>query len=377
LPFAVWWLFLCAWCPENTTVALPLKIYKGKQTVAENSLSHTHSDEIPAGVQPLKQGIVYKRSMGSYTIHCHGQVYICAISSKLRKNIEYWFGASDPSSGRKHVKSVSDINAVDPIAIGDQVAFVDAGNNTGMITEVLPRRNALSRHVPNPHARPGEIPLEQVIVANVDQIVPVFAAAQPKPTWNLLDRYLATAEARHIEVFICITKLDIANERELMLEVDIYRQMGYPVLLSSTVTGQGIAELMAVLKDRVSVFVGKSGVGKTSLLNAIQPELGLRVKEVNIKVDRGRHTTTHLEMFRLDGGGGVVDTPGVREFALWQTDELDLAYLFRDLRPYLGECKFGLGCTHTHEPGCAVLAAVERGHISKRRHESYLRMLDD
>lgn len=323
-----------------------------------------------------KQGIVYKKSIGSYTVHTDEGVYNCSISSKLRKHIEYWFGASDPTSGRKHVKSVGEINAVDPIAIGDRVAFVDAGNGSGMITEVLPRQNSLSRLAPGGKDLPGRDYQEQVIVANVDQMVPVFAAAQPSPTWNMLDRYLATAESTNIPVLICLTKIDLMKGSDVMEEVAMYRRIGYRVLLTSTVTGEGIDELQAALKDQMSVFVGKSGVGKTSLLNAIQTDLGLRVKAVNVKVDRGRHTTTHLEMFPLERGGSVVDTPGMREFGLWQSEETDLAYLFREMRPYLGKCKFGADCAHVQEPGCAVLKAVEAGKISERRHKSYLRILE-
>ena len=133
-------------------------------------------------------------------------------------------------------------------------------------------------------------------------------------------------------------------------------------------------ELTDVLKEKVSVLVGKSGVGKTTLLNAIQPELGLRVKEVSKSTDKGKHTTSHLEMFALDFGGSVIDTPGMREFGLFGDSDADLASLFREMRPFLGQCRFGASCSHTHEPGCAIKEAVEAGEISERRYKSFVRM---
>ncbi|MGQ0602400.1 MAG: ribosome small subunit-dependent GTPase A, partial [Anaerolineales bacterium] len=141
-------------------------------------------------------------------------------------------------------------------------------------------------------------------------------------------------------------------------------------------TSAGLSEFKALLQDRMSVLMGKSGVGKTTLLNALQPGLGLRVKEINRSTGKGKHTTSHLEMFDLDFGGQVVDTPGMREFGLWQTVGSDLAHTFVELRPYLGRCKFGNDCTHVHEPGCAVKAALKDGHITERRYQSYRRMLE-
>ena len=155
----------------------------------------------------------------------------------------------------------------------------------------------------------------------------------------------------------------------------MYEQIGYRVILTSAATGAGIDQCKHAIIGNVSVFTGKSGVGKTSLLNAIQPGLGLRVNEVSGKTGKGKHTTSHLEMFGLDEGGSVADTPGMREFALWNVHDRELASLFPDMRPFLGACRFGAGCSHTHEPGCAVKAAVEAGAISARRHASYTKLL--
>jgi ribosome biogenesis GTPase len=274
------------------------------------------------------------------------------------------------------VRKVHDIGEVDPVAIGDRVRFVkagDGGERGGMIVEVLPRRNRLSRLAAGPK------PIEQVIVANVDQVVAVFSVRQPRPKWALLDRYLAAAEAAEVRALICVTKVDLARGDDIpdMEVFATYEGLGYRTLLTSIVTGEGIESLAQAIGGRVSVLIGKSGVGKTSLLNAVQPGLGLRVREVSQATGKGRHTTSHLEMFPLDGGGGVVDTPGMREFGLWHdASEGGLASLFVEMRPYIGTCRFRLDCSHSHEPGCAIKDAVEAGEIARLRYRNYLRILD-
>ena len=314
-------------------------------------------------------GRVFKKTLGKYFVHTHNDASIvveCSISSTLRKTLVYPF--ADPSSRRPTVDKVEGIKVVDPVAINDTVSFVDAGDGSGLITEVLPRRNKQSRRAA------GSKPLEQVIVANVDQIVPVLSAAKPEPKWALLDRYLADAESAGIAALICITKLDLVDEDRFLEEMRVYERIGYRVVMTSAVTGSGLEEFKEALKGQISVFVGKSGVGKTTLLNAIQPGLGLRVGEVSGSTGKGKHTTSHLEMFELDFGGGVVDTPGMREFGLWKADDTDVAWLFPEMRPLIGQCKFGADCSHTHEPGCAIKQAVEAGHIAEWRYESYLKM---
>lgn len=316
------------------------------------------------------EGVVFKKSTGIYTVHtADGQIVTCTISSRLRKQLIY--PMRDPSSlGYFKVVDVKDIHEVDPVAVGDKVTFTDADDGTGMISEVQVRRSKLTRRAPGPK------PLEQVVVANADQIVAVFAAAQPAPTWHMLDRYLAGAEASDIPAVICIAKMDLVRgkkaEHKILEVVDEYREIGYTVLLTSTASGEGIDSARDLLAGKISALVGKSGVGKTTLLNAIQPELGLRVGEVNENLDKGRHTTTYLEMFPLDVGGAVVDTPGMKTFGLWDVDESDIPLLFREFVAHVGGCKFGASCTHEHEPGCAVKRAVADGHISQRRYDSYL-----
>jgi ribosome biogenesis GTPase / thiamine phosphate phosphatase len=184
-----------------------------------------------------------------------------------------------------------------------------------------------------------------------------------------------TAEAAGVPAVICITKLDLVDAAKLDAEVELYRRLGYTVVLTSSVDGQGIGLLRSLLQDRLSVLLGKSGVGKSSLLNAVEPGLGLRVNEVGSgKVGKGRHTTTHLELVPLSSGGGVVDTPGMRELALWQARAELLPTFFPELRPHLGKCKFGASCRHDSEPGCAIQEAVHNGEISEARYLSYLKM---
>jgi ribosome biogenesis GTPase len=192
-------------------------------------------------------------------------------------------------------------------------------------------------------------------------------------------RYLVAAEASGLPSLIVITKLDLAwKNSELDQDLEIYRKIGYPIQFVSSVTGEGIEELKSALRGRMSVLVGKSGVGKTSLLNAIQPGLGLRVKAVsNGEIGKGRHTTTHYEMFALDFGGSLVDTPGMREFGLWNIHAEELADLFPEMVNYVGQCKFGLSCHHDREPGYAIRKAVMAGNISPYRYQSYMHLREE
>jgi ribosome biogenesis GTPase len=322
---------------------------------------------------PGDLGVVYKKSTGMYYVHVNGRVVPCEISNRLRKQLVY--PTADPSSLRHAVRQVRTIEHVDPVAIGDQVRFVDAGDGKGLINAVMPRRSKLNRRSSIP--MPGAHGFEQVIVANVDQVIPVFAAANPAPAWHLLDRYLVSAESLGLPALVCLNKLDLLEDDGLLEMVESYRRTGYPVLLVSAATGQGVDELRAALQGCVSVFVGHSGVGKTSLLNALQPGLGQRVGAVSKGNGRGRHTTTSLEMFPLDCGGAVVDTPGIREFGLWDVAQDDLALFFPEMRPLVGACKFGLDCSHDEEPGCAIRKAVTAGTISPYRYRSYIRLKEE
>jgi ribosome biogenesis GTPase len=335
------------------------------------------------GTDKADVGVVYKKNIGSALVRANGRVVLCSLSNRLRKQLVY--AQSDGGTGHRSVRQVKELAHNDPIAVGDQVRFIATDDGAGMIVEVLPRRSQMTRRSAVP--MPGAHPIEQVIVANLDQVVPVFAAAQPAPKWGLLDRYLVSAEASGLPALICITKLDLVsrstgeNDADLLDAVKTYRRIGYTVVLTSAVTGEGLDELHAALNGRISALLGKSGVGKTSLLNALQPGLGLRVNQVNERTGKGKHTTTALEMFPLDGGketepGTIVDTPGIREFGLWDVDGYDLAQFFPEMRPLVGRCRFGLDCRHDEEPGCAIRIAVTKGQVSPYRYRS-LRVLTE
>jgi len=332
-------------------------------------------------------GVVIKKNMGVYWVNREAQILTCTLNIRPGKSPpgktgrDRRDGKKDGPPSRKEGRHDRDSEPAEAPVAGDVVRFTETGHGSGQILGVLPRRNRLVRRSAVP--MPGAHAFEQVIAANVDVVVPVFAAADPPPRWNLLDRYLASAESLDLPSLVCITKLDLVQEnanghrQELEHEVEAYRTIGYPVLLTSTHSGLGLNALKQALQGRLAVFVGKSGVGKTSLLNALSPGLGLRVNEVNQVTGKGRHTTTQAELFPLASGGGVIDTPGVREFGLWDVDTGDLALFFPEMRPFAGHCRFGLGCTHEDEPGCAIRRAVMEGQISPRRYQSYLRLKQD
>ncbi|HOM18791.1 MAG TPA: ribosome small subunit-dependent GTPase A, partial [Thermoguttaceae bacterium] len=228
-----------------------------------------------------------------------------------------------------------------------------------------PRRGILSR---SSHGR------QQVIVANVEQVLIVCSAAGPPLKPNLIDRMLIAAEKGQMRPVICINKIDLVDPAQLQPLTGLYSQMGYQVLLLSARTGWGIERLRRVLRDRQSVMAGQSGVGKSSLLNAVDSGLRLRVAPVSPESQKGRHTTTTARLLPLCFGGYVVDTPGIRQFELWDVAAAEVVNFFRDFRPYINFCKFP-DCTHTHEADCAVKNAVADGRLDQRRYESYCRIL--
>ncbi len=322
---------------------------------------------------PHDLGVVIKKTVGTYDVEIGGNVLSCTLSTGLKKDIVH--PAPSPDSPRRR-PGAAQPRHFDPVAVGDRVRCAERGSGPAQIVEILPRRNRLARRSAVP--MPGAHPFEQVIVANLDQVVPVFAVAQPAPHWNMLDRYLVSAESLELPVLICITKLDLTAEDDgLRAVVEEYRRIGYPVILTSARTGAGLEDLKGRLQGRLSVLVGKSGVGKSALLNALQPGLGLRVEAVNRTTGKGRHTTTGVELVRLETGGALVDTPGVREFGLWDVHADDLALFFPEMRPLVGRCRFGLDCRHDEEPACAIRKAVVAGEISPRRYRSFLLLQEE
>jgi ribosome biogenesis GTPase len=256
----------------------------------------------------------------------------------------------------------------DPVAIGDRVALLPTGGGAGVIERVLARAGgSFTRGDPDP----GGGALTSVV--GLDQLVMVFAAREPTPHLRLLDRFLVVAEAQELAGVICINKADLGAPSWLRERLEVYRQIGYPVILASAERGDGLDELRARLAGRVSAFVGPSGVGKSSLLNALQPDLGQRVSAIGATTHKGRHTTTGTRLFPLEGGGYVADTAGIR--ALVVSSQLTrLDHCFPEFQSYLGTCRLA-DCTHIHEPGCAVLAAVEARALDAERYDSYCRLL--
>jgi ribosome biogenesis GTPase len=253
------------------------------------------------------------------------------------------------------------------VVAGDRVEFRSEAAETGMIQRVLPRRNQLSR---------GSRNRQHVLAANVDQLVIVTSAAQPGIKPHLIDRLLVTAERDRIPAVICINKCDLVEPAELQPVLGCFAQLGYPVLMISARLGWNVSMLQAAMCGRVSVVLGQSGVGKSSLLNCIDPQLKLRVGQVSASNDKGKHTTTTAELIPLVGGGGVIDTPGVRQFQLWDVVPSELDGFFRDLRVLSSHCRFP-DCTHRHETDCSVKAAVADGRLDVRRFESYEQLFEE
>jgi ribosome biogenesis GTPase len=268
----------------------------------------------------------------------------------------------------------------DLIAVGDHVSVLIEEDGTASIEAVAERERSLARLAPIPKGRGSRrwdrqgylSEREQVIVANPDEVVFVFSCAEPDPHLRMLDRFLVSAESQDIPPVICANKIDLVGGPEGAQEIfGLYEEIGYPVIYTSAVTGEGVDALRGQLTGKLSVLAGPSGVGKSTLLNKIQPGLGLAAREVSEATGKGRHTTVVPELLPLEGGGWVADTPGIKALALFDTDPEELDAYFPEIAPLVAECQFS-DCTHTVEPGCAVIAAVEAGEIHLERYESYV-----
>jgi len=256
----------------------------------------------------------------------------------------------------------------DLIAVGDWVRVSIQENEDAMIEEIEERNSKLSRMAPTPR---GEY--EQIIIANPDQVILTFSCADPTPKMRMLDRFLIITEEQNIPTVIVANKTDLVGMLNARKLFGHYPKLGYPLIYTSAKRGKGIQKLRRHLKGKISVFAGPSGAGKSSLLNAVQPELGLKVREVSQATGKGRHATVVREMFPLNEGGYVVDTPGLKALALWDIEPEELDGYFIEMAPLVAECQYS-DCTHYEEPNCAVRAAVEQGKIHPERYESYLRL---
>lgn len=281
----------------------------------------------------------------------------------LNSTVQFDDGSLRRCATRRLLKTLS-TDQRHVVAAGDLAWVRPEGADEGIIERVEPRRGVLSR------TSRGQ---RHVVVANVDLVLAIVSASEPRLKPHLIDRYLLTAEKSHIEPVICINKVDLVDIAELQPLVGTYSQLGYRVLLTSAARGWNIEPLRQLLAGRQSAVAGQSGVGKSSLLNAVQPGLELRVQTVSSENEKGRHTTTTAELIPLACGGYMVDTPGIRQFQLWDVAPEEVAGYFRELRPYVSQCRYP-DCTHTHEEPCAVKDAVADGYIDVRRYESYLQM---
>jgi ribosome biogenesis GTPase / thiamine phosphate phosphatase len=313
-------------------------------------------------------GIVVRQHRSHYFVKGDdGQEHLCAVSSKLRKDLEY--PEADSASRRRRVQEVREIGKTSAVVVGDRVT-VELGDENSMIMEVAARRTILSRE------SPGRRNIEQIIAANVDQVLAVVSVQSPAFNADLLNRVLAGAEFQGLDAIICPTKIDLRVPEDVLEALAGYPE-DYPVVMASAVTGEGVDRIRELLRDKTTVATGLSGVGKTSIINALEPGLDLRVQPVNKRTGQGRHTTTHTELIPLSNGGHYVDAPGLRELSLWSVEPEEIPTLFPEIELLVSECRFGFSCVHDREPGCAVRAAVEEGAVAEHRYASYLAIRRD
>ena len=264
---------------------------------------------------------------------------------------------------------VVDDSGYDAVKVGDNVRVSRLEGEEGLIEAVLPRSSQLSRSIKSREYR------EHVLMVNIDQMVVMLSARRPAFKSGLLDRYLVIAEKNRLQARICINKMDLAESGEFDAIGDYYAGIGYPVHLTSAEDGTGVEPFAAELNGRVSALVGQSGVGKSTLIQAIAPERELRIGEVSDRTNKGMHTTTHVELFPLDAATFIADTPGVRELGLWAIYKRDLQQYFVEIAARSGQCQFA-DCRHITEPGCAVQAAAASGDMLAERYANYVAIYD-
>lgn len=289
-----------------------------------------------------RTGVVLSRAGGRYRVYCEGQVLTASLRGRVKQ------------TGQEKV------------LVGDGVELAVHADGSVTIEGVLPRRSTLRRREPG--RRAGTRP----VVANVDQVVVVGAARQPAWDPETMDRFLAVAEASALPALLVVNKCDLEPQVDRLISP--YHAAGYRSIATSVCTGLGLGELRDALRGKVSVFTGPTGVGKSSLLNALQPGLRLRTAPVSVKSGTGRHTTVSPEMHPFEPGGFVVDTPGLRDIGLWGLEPRDVVRAFPDIAARAGECRFD-NCRHLGEPDCAVAAAAEEGQLARARLDSYRRLL--
>lgn len=255
------------------------------------------------------------------------------------------------------------------VRAGDNAKVSISSDGQGVIEKILPRNSSLSRIIESRAYK------EHIIATNIDQILIIMSTQKPSFKSGLLDRYLIIAEKNHIKAIICINKTDLVDKKDFEIYVDEYGKLGYPAFMTSALTGEGVDEFINILKQKVTLFVGYSGVGKSSLINIIEPNADIETQGVSSKTNKGLHTTSSVQLFPLSFGGFAGDTPGIRELGLWNILRKDLKLYYVEFHKYAHECQF-VDCQHINEPACAVKKALESRHIFSERYENYLNIYD-
>jgi len=324
-------------------------------------------------------GVVLNGTHGIYDVHTDIGILRCTLRGKLKKAFAQ--AQSTKLTGKanlykdktyaSHYQRDEESTALPTrLTAGDHVKLRQLDDTTGLIEEILPRQSELLRKDANVDAKR---PTAQTMLANLDQVLIVFATTQPEPHFGMLDRYLAICESAKIRPIICLNKLDLPHDQRVEEAADFYGRLGYTVIWTSPKTGDGIETLRSLLREHTSLFTGPSGVGKSSLVNAIEPGMAIKTGLVSDVTGKGRHTTTGSQLYPLSGGGWLADSAGIRALATWNIPPEELAWCFVEFRPYLGECFFS-DCLHVAEEGCAIRQAVEDGVLNEQRYTSYVRM---
>lgn len=290
------------------------------------------------------KGLIIKAQSGFFWVETGEGIVVCQLRGKLKQG-----------------RATGDI-----AALGDYVVITKLQDGSGAIEHIEERKQALVRLDPRPQ---GEY--QQILLANADQAVFIFACANPDPKLKMLDRFLVIAEKQKIPVVIVANKIDLVDDPKNIFS--LYENIGYHVIYTSIKNNVGLHELKNQLQNKMSAFAGPSGVGKSSLLNAIQSGLGLAVNEISKSMNKGKHTTVTREMFKLDDGGYVADTPGWKSLALWDTEPEEVDAYFPELKNLVSQCQFS-NCSHQHEPNCAVLTALKENKIHQARYDSFIRL---